>query len=118
MYDVMLDYPIRFPQETSLNMDFTKAMTYQDEDYRIYYYETGDKTWTGLILDSLQKPKRQDFENNIDFVNVLKEWEGNDWTNKFYLPVNIKNIRNFDSWGSFQGTTQVKMKPMLKHNFT
>ena len=113
MYDVMLDYPIRFPQETSLNMDFTKAMTYQDEDYRIYYYETGDKTWTGLILDSLQKPKRQDFENNIDFVNVLKEWEGNDWTNKLFLPLKTKEIRNFSSWIK-QGNQYIK--PMGKED--
>ena len=43
-------------------------------------------------------------------------WRTQDWENKFYLPVNIKNIRNFGSWDSFPGTTHFKMKPMLKHN--
>ena len=116
MYDVMLDYPIHFSQETALNMDFTKGMKYQKEDYRIYYYETEDKTWEGLILESLQQPKSTSFSDPKDFRMFNEAWKGQNWENKFYLPVNIKNIRNFGSWDSFQGTNHFKMKPMLKHN--
>ena len=116
MYDVMLDYPIRFPQETALNMEFIpKEMFYQLEDYRIYYYESKNYGFTGLILDSLQKPKRQDYENNTDFVNVLKEWEGNDYTNRLFLPLKTKEIRNFSSWKEVKQGTQW-IKPMGKED--
>ena len=114
MYDVMLDYPIRFPQETTLNMEFvSKEMFYQLEYYRMFYHESENDGFSGLMLDSLQKPKRQQGENNRDFVNLLKEWEDNDWTNKLYLPLKTKEIRNFSSWIK-QGNDWIK--PMGKED--
>ena len=99
MYDVMLDYPIVFPKEGSLqDIEWTDGMKYQLGDYIGNYYEE-DSGLKGCIFWPIEPPVRQFYTGlNTKYKDDLKKWNEEDMLNKFYVPTTDKIIRNFSSW--------------------
>ena len=98
MYDVMLDFPILFPKETTLaEMVWLEGTNFQLGDYIGNYFE--ESGVEGCMFWPIEPPNRKHFRGlKTTYAEAMKKWELDDMLNKYYVPTKNKEIRSFNSW--------------------
>ena len=115
MYDVMLDFLIASPTETTMERinqwDFPK---YQVGDYMSHHLGPDEDIEVAVIW-CIEEPKRNQFPINgikENYAEALNKWKIDDRLNKYYIPIQKKEVRNFSSWNPLMsnGSIMKKMK--------
>jgi hypothetical protein len=102
MYDVMLDFPIVSPTETTMEgLMVNKGISYfqQGEYISLRNEQNG---FTFVIMNHITEPKPNDplYDEANTYIDLRKEWEdvGKSMLEKRYIPIDKKEVRNLNSW--------------------
>ena len=98
MYDVMLDFPVASPTETTMKEIMTpKFASYQEGDYCSYWLED-HKT---VLMEAIRNPNRNHYRTAESFQVARKLWANNITLSYIPFPQNQQMvIRNLNSWSN------------------
>ena len=99
MYDVMLDFPVASPTETTMKEIMTpKIVSYQEGDYSSYWLEK-DKS---VLMEQIINPNRNHYRTTEVFQYAQKVWETNIILSYIPFPTNQQRVfRNLNSWSNW-----------------
>ena len=112
MYDVMLDFPIASPTETTMSgiMNSDDIPYYQQGDYISWWLEEAQI----VIMKNTSEPKPNHCETIKDYNTFHKAWVKDNMLDKRYVPLPsqhrkvVRNLNSWDKWPCGSHTTTSK----------
>ena len=112
MYDVMLDFPVASPTETSMKEIMTpKLASYQEGDYVSYWYEEHQM----VLMEQIINPNRNHYRTTEAFQNARKALETHLGLSYMSFPTNQQRVfRNLNSWSNGLATPATNLLSLTK----